>query len=193
MSHPPPSDEDSRAGTRDWPHSPPHRLGVAGVYFVTARTLDQIQHFHDSARLDFIRDKLFALTDHCGWTLEAWAILSNHYHFVAHSPMGASSGKSLGKLLRHFHPDVTRHLNRRDGMEGRKIWHNYRETHLTFQNSYLARLNYVHQNPVHHGIVRLAGDYPWCSAEDFEKACTPAWAKTIRSFQYAEIAEDDGD
>ena len=30
--------------------------------------------------------------------------------------------------------------------------------------SYLARLNYVHQNPVKHGLVRVANQYRWCSA-----------------------------
>ena len=37
-------------------------------------------------------------------------------------------------------------------------------------NSLLARLNYVHNNPVHHGIVPAARQYPWCSASWFENS-----------------------
>ena len=193
MNPSPPVDEESRAGTRDWPHAPPHRLGSAGVYFVTARTRDALHWFNSPTRLDFVCDSLHQLATKYGWRLEAWAVLSNHYHFVGHSPPDQDSAESLRKLLRHFHAEVTRQVNREDGVEGRKLWQNYRETHLTFQHSYLARLNYVHQNPVHHRLVRLAGDYAWCSAREFERACTPAWAKTIRSFGYEEIAREDGE
>lgn len=96
-------------------------------------------------------------------------------------------------FLRHLHGEVTRHVNRLDGIEGRKIWHNYRETWLTFQRSYLARLNYTHHNAVHHRLVRNAADYEWCSAPSFEAACMPAWVKTVYSFKYEEIARKDED
>ena len=39
---------------------------------------------------------------------------------------------------------------------------------LTFEKSYLARLNYVHHNPVHHKLVPVTGEYAWCSARWFE-------------------------
>jgi putative transposase len=188
-----PSDEESRAGTRDWPHAPPHRLGAAGVYFVTARTLDRIGYFGDPGRLDLVQDRLLGLAGQYGWKLEAWAVLSNHYHFVGHSPATEAGGRSLRALLKHLHADVTRQINRLDGLQGRKIWHNYRESHLTFQKSYLARLNYTHRNAVHHGLVLQAEDYPWCSASDFGKSCSPAWVKTVGSFRYDQIAREDGE
>jgi putative transposase len=62
------------------------------------------------------------------------------------------------------------------------VWHNFRETRLTYMKSYLARLNYVHQNPVKHGLVRVANEYPWCSAGWFEQTVTPAQVRTIYSF-----------
>ena len=193
MSESLPSDEESRAGTRDWPHAPPHRLGTAGVYFVTARTLDRIQHFNSPERLDVVHDRLIGLAGQYGWALEAWAVLSNHYHFVGHSPAGEMSAVSLKAFLKHLHADITRELNRVDRSLGRRIWHNYRDTHLTFQRSYLARLHYTHRNPEYHRVVPRAEDYPWCSAAAFERACSPAWVKTIGSFRYDQIAREDGE
>ncbi|MDB6069720.1 MAG: hypothetical protein JWL81_891 [Verrucomicrobiales bacterium] len=180
-------------GTCDWPHAPPHRLGGAGVYFVTARTLGCIAYFNTPYRLDRALAALLGLADRYGWRLEAWAFLSNHYHFIAHSPSSESGGTTLALFLKHLHAELTRTINREDGVTGRKIWHNYRETHLTWHKSYLARLNYTHHNPVHHRLVALAEDYPWCSAHRFAQSVTPAWAKTIRSFAYDQIAEEDGD
>jgi putative transposase len=185
-------DSDGKC-TRDWPHAPPHRLGESGTYFVTARTREQIRHFQTPDRLTWVRDHLLELAAHYGWRMEAWAIISNHYHFVAHSPVGATSAESLRKFLKHFHGDITRHINRLDRVEGRRIWQNYRETHLTYEESYLSRLSYTHNNAVHHGLVSVAAQYEWCSAAVFERACTPAWVRTICSFKFDQIAESDGD
>jgi putative transposase len=97
-----------------------------------------------------------------GWALEAWAVFSNHYHFVAHSP--DKGGESLTEVLRELHLKTATWVNRLEGKQGRKVWHNFWETRLTYQASYLARLNYVHQNAVRHGLVEVAKEYPWCSA-----------------------------
>ena len=184
-----PSDLDCHAGARDWPHAPPHHLAEAGVYFVTARCRDRFSHFDSDMRRDYLTERLHALTVHYGWTLEAWAVLSNHYHFVAQSPAKAD----LPKLLRHLHGDTARYVNLLDTKPGRSIWQNYRETHLTLPRAYLARLNYVHQNAVHHGLVAVATEYRWCSAAAFEQAVSPAWAKTISRFRYEQIATEDGE
>ncbi len=122
-------------------------------------------------------------------------ILSNHYHFVGHSPATSEAGaNSLGLMVRKLHSLTTKELNRRENQPGRtRLWQNFCETHLTHPRSYLARLHYVHQNAVHHGLVAVGSDWKWCSAGDFKKAVSPAWLKTITSFKYDEIAEKDGD
>lgn len=192
-----PDDATSLKGTRDWPHAPPHRLAQSGVYFVTARTLERRQHFLDPARRTFLKDQLLALARRYKWRIEAWAVLSNHYIFVGHSLGNTEeeprSAESLRVFLRHFHGEATRHVNQADELQGRKIWHNFRETLLTYQRSYLARLNYTHYNPVHHGLVENAVDYEWCSAREFEASCMPAWVRTVYSFKFDEIVKRDGD
>jgi putative transposase len=185
-----PDDNAALHGTCDWPHAPPHRLESV---FVTARTLNRVLHFHSPERLSFVRDKLLSLAAQYGWKLEAWAVMANHYHFVAHSPTPEHSGHSLSKFIRHLHGDVTRFVNRDDGMPGRTLWHNYRETHLLFRRGYMARLNYTHNNPVHHRIAGRARDYEWCSAHAFEQSCTHAWVNTVYSFKFDEIVIADGD
>jgi putative transposase len=189
-----PTEEDCIKGTRDWPHAPPHRLVEAGVYFLTARAAGQRHLLADDAMKGWFQDTLFSICHTAGWRLEAWAILSNHYHLVAHSPAGAKGADSLGPAIRKLHSLTTKELNRREDVSGRqRLWQNFRETHLTHQRSYLARLHYVHQNAAHHGLVRIGSDWKWCSARAFKEAVTPAWLKTITSFQFDEIARKDGD
>lgn len=85
----------------------------------------------------------------------------------------------LGKL----HEKTATWVNRLDSAQGRQVWFNFRETKLTFEKSYLARLNYVHQNPVKHGLVSRAHQYPWCSASWFERTARPAQVKAIYGFK----------
>jgi len=183
-------DEEVSHGTNEWPHAPPHRLSQAGVYFVTARTVYKAHLFHDPIRLDLVTNHLRTLATHYGWQLEEWAVLINHYHVVAHSPADAPHGDSLRRFITHLHSLTARDLNRLDNTPGRRVWQNYMETHLTYQNSYLARLNYTHQNPVSHRVIGKASEYPWCSAAEFERACTPAWVKTIYSFKADALPDD---
>ena len=130
--------------------------------------------------LDLVRDLLFDIAKDMGWGLHAWAILSNHYHFIAASPEDAST---LRRMLSKLHTLSARELNVRDRQPGRKVWFQFFDSHVTFTNSYLARLNYVHNNPVHHGIVNRAEDYPWCSAGWFARTARPAFRKTVVGFK----------
>jgi len=187
-----PDSEQAAKGTKDWPHAPPHRLGAAGVYFLTARARDGKHLLAGDEMKDWFQETLLSLATDKGWKMEAWAVLSNHYHFVAHIP--GENAESLRKVVTKLHSLTTKELNSRENMPGRtRLWQNFRETHLNHQESYLARLNYVHQNAVHHGLVAKGSDWKWCSALRFKKAVTPAWLKTVASFRYDEIARKDGE
>jgi putative transposase len=90
-----------------------------------------------------------------------------------------------------LHEKTAKWANRLDGKPQRKVWFNYRETRLTYQKSYFARLNYTHQNPVKHGLVAVAHLYPWCSASWFERSASAAQAKAIYRFRTDGLKVDD--
>jgi putative transposase len=164
----------------DWPHAPVHRLNSDGIYIVTAGTLNKTHLFGDAGKLTFLEQTLLSLAKHHQWQLEAWAVFPNHYHFIARNNHDSAS---LTKLVRQLHADSAREINRVDGMVGRTVWFNFWDTKLTYERSYLARLNYVHQNPVKHGLVVKANQYRWCSAAWFEGVAPPAMVKTIYGFK----------
>lgn len=173
---------------RDWPHAPAHRLGEKGAYMVTAGTYEKRHLLNSSDRFDLVLINLFACAAEFGWQLQAWAVLPNHYHFVALSP---DDPKSLGLMLGKLHAVIAREFNAQDGIAQRKVFYQYWDTHITFERSYLARLNYVHQNPVHHGIVRKASEYRWCSAAWFELSARPAFVKSVYRFKADRINVKD--
>ena len=186
---------DPSPGTRHWPHAPPHILKESGVYFVTARTLRGVELFDTPERRDWFQKQLFALSAKYDWRLEAWAVLSNHYHLMAHSPAEEDGGPAtLSRFLRHLHGSATRQSNQWRGAVGvSRLWHNFRETRMEDHDAYMARLHYVHSNAVHHRLVPSASLWKWCSATQFEEAVSPAWRKTVYSFKFDIIAALDGE
>ncbi len=138
------------------------------------------QHLFDSPeKLSQLQNWLFDLAIQYKWLLQAWAASSYHYHFIALAP---ANPKSLQPLVRHLHSVTARELNHADGTPGRKVWFQYWDSHITLENSYRARLNYVHRNAVHHGVVIDPTAYPWCSAGWFERTAAPEYCKTVSGF-----------
>jgi putative transposase len=146
---------------------------------VTGATLYKQHLFTGTQGLDVLERILLSLAKDYLWQLEAWAVFTNHYHMIARG----NDAKNLGLFINHLHSETARKINQHDNATGREVWYNFWDTKLTYEKSYLARLNYVHQNPVKHGLVCVANQYPWCSAGWFERIASPAAVKTIYSFK----------
>ena len=163
-------------------------VGV-GTFMMTASTYGRGHHFGSRKRLRFLTNNLLEAADRFGWRLEAWADMANHYHWIGKSP--DTGAEELGQLIASVHRVSSKFVNELDGTPGRKVWHNFWETRLTFEKFYLARLHYVNQNPVKHGMVLVAADYPWCLASWFSRHATPAFQKTVASFKIDRLKIND--
>lgn len=141
-------------------HNPPHYFVPNAMYIVTGAILHNQHLLHDDSRKFLVFEILLERASHWKWELEAWAILENHYHFIARAP---EDPLTLETLIRQIHSKSAVELNKLDKTSERKVWHNYWDTCITFETSYYARLHYVHLNPVKHGLVENAEDYPFCS------------------------------
>src|SRR3989441_8263094 len=119
-----------------WPHAPCHGLSEHGIFFITAGTLHKQHLFDTPAKRDLLERMLLSLAKARGWQLEAWAVFANHSHFVARGQPGSTP---LREFLRELHSRSAIELNQADGTDGRTVWHNFRDTRLTYQYSYLAR------------------------------------------------------
>jgi putative transposase len=166
--------------TQSWHHSPVHRFVPEGVYIVTGGTLYKEHFFQGAERLEFFQNKLLEVLEEHEWLIQAWAVFVNHYHLIAEAP---KTGKCLSALINELHSVTAAEVNRLDAMIGRQVWYQYWDTCLTYEKSWLARLNYVHNNAVHHGLVKLAENYPYCSASWFRQKANPAFVRKVNSFR----------
>jgi putative transposase len=178
----------SKQSGKPWAHAPPHWTHEPGIYFVTASTLDHLPLFKGPEMLDFLESTLWDCLKDGGWSLQAWAVFPNHYHFVASH---GRDERALSKILGKVHMLTAKQANLRDETQGRKVWFNFWDTQLTFEKSWLARLAYVMENPVKHGLVLRPEQYRWCSAGWFSKNATRAFVKTVESFKTDRVAVND--
>ena len=83
--------------------SPP--TGDQGAYIVTAGTYRK-QHLFAAPNARLLTIGCWPGASH-GWRLQAWAVFSNHYHFVALSP--ATPRRCA--THQHLHSETARELN----------------------------------------------------------------------------------
>jgi putative transposase len=171
-----------------WPHAPLHWFKGEGNYILTGGTYLKQKFFTSDSDLDYLQDLMFDLAKKKQTSLRSWSFFPNHYHVVVESPPQASR---LRELVREFHSITAHEINRRANSRGRKVWYQYWDTYLDDERAYLSRLNYVNQNPVHHGIVRLATNYRWCSAAWFEANAKRSFLETLREFDETRVSVKD--
>ncbi len=169
-----------------WPHAPSKIVKGPGLCIVTAGTYHKEHNFKGEDRLKLLQDTLFEVALETGWELQAWAVFSNHYHLVGISP-GDDGVRRLSKFI---HARSALHINRLDNQLGRKVWYRCRDTHLTNEKSYLARLAYVHNNPRKHLNV-MPENYPYCSMHWFKTKADRAFYETVMSFPYDGVSIED--
>ena len=172
----------------NWPHAPPHHFTPHGTYIITAATLHRKALFNSDTKLDLFRGVAFQLAQNYRLLFQAWAFFPNHYHLVLSFENSETSQRDF---IRHMHRELALNLNSADNARGRRVMYEFWDTRLTFEKSWLARLKYVHHNPVHHGLVTVASDYRWCSARWFETNARSALVKSVYSFKTDRITVPD--
>jgi putative transposase len=169
---------------RNWPHAPIHRLDDSGIFMVTAGTYRKTPFFHSAERIEMLNERIFTCFQEFGWRLHAWAVLPNHYHLIARCD---GHQERLSRLMGKIHMLSAKWINESDHEPGRKVWHQYWDNRITYEKAYLARLNYVNQNPVKHGLVSEATGYRWCSMAWFERNAVPSLVKTVNRFKIDQV------
>jgi putative transposase len=146
---------------KTYPHAPPHLFRPGAAYFITAKTHSGAPMLATTARRAELIDSLaFAAAQH-RWQVVAWVVLSNHYHCILQAP--AQDPSALSTLLNSVHKFTSRRWNQEDSAPGRRVWYQYWDTCLTSEGSFWARLNYIHYNPVRHGLAQTPQEYAFSS------------------------------
>jgi len=162
------------------PHlnSPPHWFVSNTTYIVTGSILYGKPLLNSDAKLINFCETLIERASILNWSMDAWAVMPTHYHFIARSPENAFSLKAL---IQAVHSINSKFVNGMDRTPGRKVWYNYWDSCIQSEHSYHARMRYVMMNPVKHGLVQNPEDYPFSSYKYFIENSEPDFQKVVFS------------
>jgi REP element-mobilizing transposase RayT len=158
----------------NWHHAPAHHLSYGDTFFITGGTFLKQPFYAAPIARDELQRILFAHAAAQTCWLQAWVLLTNHYHLVVRA-----AGGRVRRMLTDFHSEAARTLNQREGVRNRRVWYQFWDKTLTFKGSWLARLRYTNENAVHHGIVTDARRYRWCSAASFEETAPRTFVEAV--------------
>ena len=145
-------------------HAPAHFGDEAKIYLITAACFEHQHFLKNPERLTEYEKKLTNLiTSLADSEMKAWVVLPNHYHVLAKVNLSELRPK-LGKL----HNGSSTQWNREDGTPGRQVWYRFTDRAIRSERHLYATVNYIHSNPVKHGLVGKAPEWPWSSFSDYE-------------------------
>ncbi|MGH6899413.1 MAG: REP-associated tyrosine transposase [Geminicoccaceae bacterium] len=123
--------------------------------------------------------------------LDAIVLLPDHMHCVWTLPAGDSDFSDRGRRIKasvtravghqlEAEPTASRRLKGERGLWQRRYW----EHVICDEADFTAHLDYIHFNPVKHGLVERAADWPWSSLHRYvaEGAYPPGWGEAEMTF-----------
>jgi len=142
-------------------HTPFHLYLDDEIYFITARTLDNIKHFNSTAKLQMLLECVDKAVSKYNIHLYAYVVLHNHYHLLMKLP----EGKELENFIRYIHGKSGKLIKnwkiKPSGLDHKRIWWNYWDNCIRDEKTFFTKINYVHHNPVKHGYVKKMENYKY--------------------------------
>jgi putative transposase len=145
-------------------HRPPHRESSKTRYHITAACFEHKQFIgYSSERMEFFCGKLLEVFAQRDAQIHAWCVLPNHYHALIETTFILEVLADLGRM----HGTLSFQWNGEEQTRGRQVWCGAVERYMRNERHFWATMNYVHNNPVHHGYVERWQDWPYSSAREY--------------------------
>jgi len=172
-----------------------------GTYFFTVVTHQRQPFLCDEAARTLLREVMQSCYLRWPTRMDAVVLLPDHFHVLWSLPPGDSNYSARwGWLKKEFTKrwlaaggaeggcSESRRENRRRGVWQRRFW----EHVIRDERDFGRHMDYIHYNPVKHGLTQRAGDWPWTSFHRCVRAglYPPDWGCGPMAFD--DIAETVG-
>ena len=94
----------------------------------------------------------------------------NHLHLL----LKIFKDKDLANFIRYLNSRSSVLLNKLN-QTNNKFFYQYWDVCIKDENDFYTKTNYIHYNPVHHGLVNKAHDYKYSSYNDFLNKYGQEW------------------
>ena len=142
-----------------------------GTYFFTVNLLERRKHLLVD-QVEALREAVRATKAKRRFHIDAWVVLPDHMHAVWTLPPGDGDYSGRWRAIKiaftkalpatEFR-SATRLARGERGIWQRRFW----EHTIRDETDYAAHVDYVHINPVKHGLVSCLADWPYSSFHSF--------------------------
>jgi putative transposase len=152
------------------------RADVAGAtYFFTLVTEQRRPLFHEPQAVVLLLEAVAKVRSRYPFTIDAYVILPDHLHILWTLPEGDANFSTRWRLIKEAFTRAyikTHHLPPRSESRRAKgeqaIWQRrFWEHAIRDEADFTAHLHYIHYNPVKHGLVAAARDWPHSTFSDW--------------------------
>ncbi|MGJ0484099.1 MAG: REP-associated tyrosine transposase [Methylomicrobium sp.] len=137
-----------------------------GTWFFTVNLLQR--HHNDLLirEIDLLRETVRRVRERHLFQIDAWVVLPEHLHCVWTLPSGDSDFSMRWRLIKSGFsralPKTERRSAIRKAAGERGIWQrHYWERLIRDDADYQRHVDYVHVNPLKHGLVKRVDDWPY--------------------------------
>ena len=137
-----------------------------GTYFFTVNLLQRHNNDLLIRKIDTLRQTVKSVKQRHPFIIHAWVVLPNHLHCVIELPTGDTDFPLRWRLIKLEFSKQMPYMERRSEVRlkrgERGIWQRRFWEHLIRNEAdYRAHIDYVHINPLKHGLVPRVRDWPY--------------------------------
>ncbi len=148
------------------------------TYFFTVVTFRRQKIFVNEDVKDLLKEVIQKVRVNWPFQIEGFVLLPEHLHTIWSLPEGDSNFSERWKLIKaNFtreylkkNDELVRPSNSRMRKGERTVWQRrYWEHLIRDESDFNHHLNYLHYNPVKHGLVTNPKDWPWSTFQRYVK------------------------
>jgi len=161
-------------------HRPAHYYIDNTDYFLTGHMNEGLDLLFNDERKQLFFNVLSNIFKDYNIELISWVILINHYHIL----FRLEKGIDLGPFENRLHSVTATLLNRLDQTKGRNVWYQYWDYCPRDEKDFYTHFNYIHHNPVKHGICKNQKQverYNFCSYKKWFDKMGEGWVSACFS------------
>jgi len=145
-----------------------------GTYFFTVNLLDRSSRLL-TENIDTFREAVRRVRARKPFHIDAWSVLPDHTHCVSTLPSGDTDYSARWKAIKIAFAKTLPKTERLSAVRLRKgergIWQRrFWEHTIRDECDYAAHVDYVHINPLKHGLVRSVADWPYSTFQRYVEA-----------------------
>jgi REP-associated tyrosine transposase len=137
-----------------------------GTYFFTVNLLHRNGNDLLIRHIELLREAVSSIQRRHPFSIHGWVVLPEHMHCIIELPLDDDDYAKRWRLIKTAfsralpHTETLSQVRAKRGERG--IWQRrYWEHLIRDDRDYRAHMDYIHINPVKHGLVRRVADWPY--------------------------------